>query len=132
MMVYDLRCRGGHVFEAWFKDRESYLEQRRSARVECPSCGSSEVNIAFTGCSIQTRRPETAAAARDSAIERLRGFLEENFEDVGRRFAEEARLIHSGEAERRNIRGLTTEEEEKVLRKEGVAFLKLPVVKLDG
>ncbi len=50
-----------------------------------------------------------------------------NTEDVGARFAEEARKIHYGEAEHRNIRGQASREETQALLDEGIDILPLPV-----
>jgi hypothetical protein len=50
-----------------------------------------------------------------------------NTEDVGTRFAEEARKIHYGEREERNIRGQATREETEALLDEGIDVLPLPV-----
>jgi hypothetical protein len=54
-------------------------------------------------------------------------YIKNNSEDVGTRFAAEALKIHYGAAEKRSIRGSATEEEEKTLKEEGVAFLKVPM-----
>jgi hypothetical protein len=35
--------------------------------------------------------------------------------------------VHYGQAEERNIRGVTTESEEDMLKKEGVPFVKIPM-----
>lgn len=48
-------------------------------------------------------------------------------EDVGAQFAEEARKIHYGEAEERNIRGQATREETEALLEEGIEVMALPV-----
>ena len=50
-----------------------------------------------------------------------------NTEDVGKQFAEEARKIHYGEAQERNIRGQATREETEALLDEGIDVLALPV-----
>lgn len=50
-------------------------------------------------------------------------------EDVGERFAEEARRIHYGEAQERGIRGQATREETLALLEEGVGVLPLPLPK---
>lgn len=50
-----------------------------------------------------------------------------NTEDVGPRFAEEARKIHYGETEERNIRGQASREETEALLEEGIEVLPLPV-----
>jgi len=51
----------------------------------------------------------------------------ENTDDVGERFAEEARRIHYGETETRGIRGQTTREEREALRDEGIEVMSLPM-----
>ena len=51
----------------------------------------------------------------------------ENTDDVGERFAEEARRIHYGEAESRGIRGQATPEERHALLEEGIEVLALPI-----
>lgn len=48
-------------------------------------------------------------------------------EDVGARFADEARSIHHGDAPVRPIRGQTTPEEREALQDEGIEVLSLPV-----
>ena len=48
-------------------------------------------------------------------------------EDVGQRFAEEARRMHYGESEARGIRGQATAEQTEALLDEGIAVMPLPV-----
>jgi hypothetical protein len=65
-------------------------------------------------------------------FEELRRFykhIEENFEEVGTEFTKEALKIHYGAAEKRNIRGTSTADEEKLLKEEGVEFFKIPFPK---
>ena len=50
-----------------------------------------------------------------------------NTEDVGPQFAEEARKIHYGEREERNIRGQATRQETEALLEEGIDVMPLPV-----
>ena len=54
-------------------------------------------------------------------------YVEKNFDDVGADFTKEALKIHYGVSEPRNIRGVSTREEEKTLEKEGVQFIKIPI-----
>ncbi len=51
-----------------------------------------------------------------------------NFDDVGTRLAEESLRIHYGIEKPRNFRGVATEEEERMLRKEGMELLKVPIL----
>lgn len=50
-----------------------------------------------------------------------------NTEDVGDRFADQARAMHYGDAEQRSIRGQTTQREAIELLKEGIAVMPLPM-----
>jgi hypothetical protein len=50
-----------------------------------------------------------------------------NTEDVGPKFAEEARKIHYGESQERHIRGQATRAETDALIEEGIDVLPLPV-----
>ena len=51
-------------------------------------------------------------------------------EDVGERFAEEARRIHYKEAPERGIRGVTSRDEAEALEDEGIQVMPLPFSKL--
>ena len=63
---------------------------------------------------------------------RVHHYVKENFEDVGPRFAEEARQIHNGKADERPIHGTATVEETKELAAEGVPVVALPKPELDS
>jgi len=56
--------------------------------------------------------------------------VQKNFDDVGCNFAQEALKIHYGAVEPRNIRGVSTKEEEKTLKEEGIEFFKVPMPRL--
>lgn len=58
---------------------------------------------------------------------RLARHVMANTEDVGKRFAEEARLIHDGEAPERAIRGVATPEQAAALADDGIAVVALPL-----
>ena len=58
-------------------------------------------------------------------------YVQTNFEDVGPKFAAEALKIHYGVAEKRNIKGSATADEEETLRDEGIEFFKIPMPKTD-
>ena len=55
--------------------------------------------------------------------------IEKNTTDVGDNFAEEATMIYNGKKKSRPIRGTATVKEEKKLKKEGVPYIKLPLIK---
>lgn len=113
---------------------------RRSALTQPPSTATSSGS---TGGSPPSRPASSAPAVASPAqgsdgvpvkpfFQALTQFIETQFEDVGSRFADEARKVESGDAVARNIRGTTTPEEEAELREEGVEFLKVAVPKYDA
>ncbi|MCF8040746.1 MAG: DUF1178 family protein [Desulfarculaceae bacterium] len=126
MIVFDLQCDQEHSFEGWFEDLKDLQRQIKKGLVSCPVCGSAQVRrvpssfgIAKASSSIDQ---EKAAQLLGQSLKR---YFVENFEDVGPQFAKEALKIHYGASEARNIRGVSTAEEEKVLKEEGVEFFKV-------
>lgn len=61
-----------------------------------------------------------------NAVGQIRDYAEQNLENVGEDFADEARKIHAGEAEERGIYGRATDDEAHELEEEGVEFVRLP------
>jgi hypothetical protein len=48
MIVYDLRCANGHIFEEWFNSAAEYEGKVAAANLECPRCGDTAVIKALT------------------------------------------------------------------------------------
>lgn len=71
--------------------------------------------------------PEAAVQALQAAYLQAVRHVVTHTEDVGERFAEEARSIHHGEAPERAIRGQTSAEEREALRDEGIEVLSLRI-----
>ena len=133
MIAYDLQCSNEHSFEGWFEDRKAYLDQKNKGLITCPVCNDTAVYKVPSTFAIKssaplkpkTLSPEEIALAKigKEAVE----FVEKNFDDVGCDFAKEALKIHYGATEPRNIRGVSTKEEEKTLKEEGIQFFKIPM-----
>ena len=141
MIVFDLACGQGHVFEAWFGSSGDYEDQRTRGLVACPVCGAGDVakaamapNVAPKGnragppVPMQGGTPPPAEAkAMLAALARAQAKMLEGSEHVGPRFAAEARAIHDGDAPERQIHGQATRAEAKALIEEGVAVMPLPL-----
>jgi hypothetical protein len=144
MVVYDLICAGEHRFEGWFPSFEGFQEQAKKGLISCPSCGSTEIEKLPHACAVHVKkeaapRPQTAgpAAALSEAdvkelLVRVHQYVQANFENVGPRFATEARAIFHGEKEEKPICGSATAEERDQLDDEGVPYGVLPKLKLDS
>ena len=130
MIAYDLMCSNGHVFECWFKDRASFEEQKSAGIINCPICDDTAVEMVFSPFMIKKKGDVKKESIQPyEAIQWIQEFIEKNFEDVGSEFAKEALKMHWGEAKKRNIKGLTTPQEEELLKEEGVPFFKIPIIK---
>ena len=132
MILFDLRCSKGHVFEAWFRDNDTYDRQAKGGAVACPACGSRKVEKApmapRIGKGSEATRQQMAAELAEAKrqLQELRAKVESNCDYVGPKFAEEARRIHHGEVDRRDIYGEATDDEAKELSEEGVEFARIP------
>jgi hypothetical protein len=135
LIRFSLHCEHDHEFEAWFRGNDDFDTQKKRGFVECPECGSRNVGKALMAPAVSTgRRKEKIALAMGEAQKRAMAQLKElsekmreNAENVGDKFAEEARKIHFGEVEARGIYGEATPEETKGLIEDGVEFMPIPV-----
>jgi len=140
MIVFDLRCGNDHVFEAWFRDGAAFDDQVAAGEVACPVCGDGAIvkapmtpNLA-RGARAPGQGERHDAPGGDAGkaarllgeLRAARAHVEANFDHVGERFPEEARKIHYGEAEARDIYGETSDDEARALKEEGIAFGRLP------
>ncbi|MEJ6002334.1 DUF1178 family protein [Paucibacter soli] len=128
MLVLNLACEHGHSFEAWFGSAADYESQQQRQLVSCPICGSQDISRMPSAprLNVSHLRAEPAALKTAQALAAVRQLIA-NTEDVGERFAEEARRIHYGEAEERGIRGRASAEQTRELVEEGIAVLPLPM-----
>lgn len=154
MIVFDLSCDSGHVFEGWFGSSSDFASQQERGLVTCPTCGSAAVTkapmapaVSKKGSQQTQRNPAPVSATQNSAasapmttgpmpaevkeaITRLAEVQAKALKDsqwVGRKFAEESRKMHYGESEGKAIHGEATREEAAQLIDEGIAIAPLPL-----
>lgn len=150
LKVYDLACGQGHLFEGWFGSQEDYANQQARGLLQCPLCGSTQIerrlsaprlNVSGATAAItgDSGAADTAAsgsaqsalatpegqALQAEALRRMREFVR-SMDNVGPRFAEEARRIHEGELPERPIRGTATPEERQSLADDGIGIMPIP------
>ena len=132
MISFNLSCKRGHVFQAWFKDSKTYDRQRARREVSCPDCGDTAIEKApMAPRLLKSRGDKAERAARKAAeakqmLRELRQHVEKTCDNVGDKFAEEARKIHYGETEPRGIYGEATDEQHQELIEEGVEVARIP------
>lgn len=145
MKVLNLQCAHQHDFEGWFASEEDFHQQLERGLLGCPLCGDVQVRkmLSAPRLNLGRAREEASAPAGDGMVEMgrtapgselqgrlLRAVRElmSQTEDVGERFADEARAMHHGELAQRNIRGRTTPEVAMELIEEGIDVMPLPAL----
>ena len=137
MIVFDLKCGGGHVFEAWFGSSEAYESQCAAGHVRCPVCDDGTIAKAVMAPAISAKSNSKAAPPTPDAVKAAMKMLAtrqakalESSEWVGTAFADRARAMHLGDEKQATIHGQASLAEAKALVDEGVpvAPLSLPIV----
>lgn len=147
MKVLNLQCAHQHAFEGWFGSEDDFASQLARGLVSCPLCGDGQIqkmlsaprlnlragrdvhpSVAPEGTgSVELGLPAPGSQLQAQLLKAMRQLLAHT-EDVGERFADQARAMHNGEVEQRNIRGRTTPEVAMELIDEGIEVLPLPAV----
>jgi hypothetical protein len=139
MIRYALACDHDHPIEAWVSSSSDYDDQAARGLVECPFCGSKAVAKqimapAVAGTKNRGGDPDMAAKVQTmmmQAAREVRSHVEANFDYVGDTFAREARAIHEGTTEKREIYGEATPAEVKALKEDGIPCAALPPAPVD-
>ncbi|MCV2368999.1 DUF1178 family protein [Roseateles oligotrophus] len=148
MLVLNLCCGNDHRFEGWFGSAQDFESQVERTLIACPICTDHRVkrlptaphlNVshiragtkapeAIKATQAATSAPITAQAPQGELQRKMQEAVAQvlaNTEDVGDRFAEEARRIHYGETAAHGIRGQASVAEVADLVEEGIAVLPL-------
>jgi len=136
--VFNLHCDNDHAFEGWFASAEAFDTQLAAGQVACPLCESTAITKALSAPRINlgAEAPQRQATAMPTQEQMQALFMKmareivAGTEDVGERFAEEARRIHYKEAQERGIRGVTSRNEAEALEEEGIQVMPLPFSRL--
>ena len=158
MIRYALRCERDHTFESWFQSSSAYESQVKRKLVECPTCGSTKVEKAIMAPRIVSKKGRDAAPVPAAPVpapapevippgptsllmaqerelraklKELRDHIVKNADNVGERFANEARAMHYGDKEHRPIYGEASPDEAKSLIDEGIEVSPLPTLPED-
>jgi hypothetical protein len=152
MIRYSLHCDRGHTFESWFQSSSAYESQEKRRLVNCPVCDSAKVERSIMAPQIVSKKgrdsaipapaqppaevtapgstPLLMAQERElrTKLKELRDHIVKNADNVGERFANEARKMHYGDIDQRAIYGEASPEEARSLIDEGVEVSPLPVL----
>ena len=143
MIVYDLCCSRGHRFEGWFGSAAEFDSQQQAGMVDCPVCADTCVTrrpsvsrlnlgaVAPEGAEPQATTGTASGTVPQALLDEVRRYIDERVENVGDRFAEEARRIHYGESASRPIRGVASGAEVRDLNDEGIETMVMPSTRSD-
>lgn len=136
MIRYTLKCDQDHSFDSWFASAGAFEKLRAAGMVACTVCGSTQIEKALMTPALRPARETPPDAAEhplstpqgefEAALAEMRRVIEENSDDVGRDFVDEARAMHAGEKPERAIRGEARPDEARALLEEGIAVTPLP------
>ncbi len=138
MIVFDLLCCNDHEFESWFQNSDAFEKLAKAGHVACPICGDTRISKSLMAPAVAGTKKKSnekmiisSTAARQmgrymDAVKEMRKQVEKNCDYVGEKFPEEARKMHYGEADTRNIYGEATDSEADALVEEGVEVQRIP------
>ena len=155
MIVFDLHCAHGHLFEGWFGSSSDFEDQSARGLVSCPECGSAEIGKAPMAPAVGAKGNRVPAASAPAAQqpstpqppagqavtntpmpEEVRKALTALHEAqaralskstwVGKDFANQSREMHYGERDEAPIHGQASIKEARALIEEGVPVAPLP------
>ena len=140
MIKFSLRCSASHTFDSWFKSNEAFDALGKSGMLSCPVCGCEEIEKNIMTPQVRLSPAKCAspkggskpknlskpASPMEAMVHELRRIVDRNFENVGRRFAAEARAIHDGDSPKRSIVGEANLDEAMELLDDGIPVAPLP------
>ena len=137
MIKYNLKCNNDHEFESWFSDSKEFERLKTRKLLECIYCNSKKIKKSIMAPMISVSKNnnvnkfqinEKILQKQRNKLIKLRNYIEKNFEYVGEDFSKKVREIYYDKKNKKTIYGITTPEERKDLKEEGIDLLSIPWV----
>ena len=136
MIKYNLKCHNNHEFRSWFSNSQEFEKLKKKKLLECIYCSSKKINKSIMSPMISvvskkksdTINLEKNLKSEKAKLLKIRNYIENNFEYVGKNFIKEVREIYYDKKSERTIYGSTTEDERKELAEEGIDLISVPWV----
>ena len=136
MIKYKLFCKDCSVsFDSWFSSSREFEKVKRLKLLNCIKCGSKSISKSLMAPNIMKTKNKSNLIDSSKKLKiknKLREyqkFIKNNFQYVGDNFTYEARSIHYGKKETKNIYGNASLQDIKELKEEGIDTDILPWVK---
>jgi len=137
MIKYNLKCNNDHEFESWFSDSKEFERLKTTKLLECIFCNSNKIKKSIMAPMISVSKNnnvnkfqinEKILQKQRNKLIKLRNFIEKNFEYVGEDFSKKVREIYYDKKNKKTIYGITSPEERKELKEEGIDLVSIPWV----
>ena len=137
MIKYNLKCDNDHEFESWFSDSKEFERLKTKKLLECIYCNSKIIKKSIMAPMISVSKNnnvnkfqinEKILQKQRNKLIKLRNYIEKNFEYVGKDFSKKVREIYYDKKNKKTIYGITSPEERKELKEEGIDLLSIPWV----
>ena len=139
MIKYNLKCENSHEFESWFSDSKEFEKLKKKKLLECIYCSSKKINKSLMAPMISVSKNEKNLVKINEKIKnerqklvKLRKYIENNFENVGKNFSKKVREIYYDKKNNKTIYGTTTLKERQDLEDEGIDLVSIPWVEKDN
>ena len=125
-----------HEFESWFSSSIEYEKLKKKNLIECIFCKSTKIeksimspNIVGKKDKIDNRFDSKEFIRIKKNIQKIKKFVEKNFEFVGDKFTREVREIYYDNKKNKNIYGTASSKEREELEAEGIELTSIPWIK---
>ena len=125
-----------HEFESWFSSSIEYEQLKKKNLIECIFCKSTKIeksimspNIVGKKDKIDNRFDSKEFIRIKKNIQKIKKFVEKNFEFVGDKFTREVREIYYNNKKNKNIYGTVSSKEKEELEAEGIELTSIPWIK---
>ncbi len=136
MIKYNLKCENNHEFESWFSDSNEFEKLNKKNLLECIYCESKSINKSIMAPMVsiinkkkskdELRTLNKIFNQEKKQLLKIRNYIENNFEYVGKNFSRKVREIYYDKKNNKTIYGTTTKEERKELAEEGIELISVP------
>ncbi len=136
MIKYNLICENNHEFESWFANSKEFEKLNKRKLLECIFCSSKTINKSIMAPMVSIAREnneelkiyESSLKKEKEKLINIRKYIEKNFEYVGENFSKKVREIYYDKKKKKTIYGITSPEERRELKEEGIDLLSIPWV----
>ena len=140
MIKYNLKCSNHHEFESWFSDSGEFEKLKKRKLLECIHCSSKIITKSIMAPmisvikkkNIEIKKLNRLLSSEREKLQKLRNYVEKNFEYVGENFSKKVREIYYDKKNQKAIYGTTTQKERNELYEEGIDLLSIPWINKDN